>query len=70
MAEINLGSRTNNADYQSWADANVLASSRLRVPDAKAFLRREGRRRVTAENDAIAKDGTGHRREISRHWRQ
>ena len=23
--------------HQSWADANVFASSRLRVPDAKAF---------------------------------
>ena len=26
-----------SCEGQSWADANVFASSRLRVPDAKAF---------------------------------
>ena len=41
---------------------------RLCVPDAKA--KRGTRRRPTAENDVIAKDATGHRRKILRHWRQ
>ena len=52
---------------QSWADANVFASSR---PQRKSILTTETRRRATAENEVIAKDATGHRREISRHWRQ
>ena len=47
--------------WQSWADANIFASS---------HHRRETRRRATTENDAITKDATGYRREISRHWRQ
>ena len=49
------------AKLQSWADVNVFTSSRPR--------RHETRRHATAENDAIAKDATSHRRKISRHWR-
>ena len=48
---------------QSWADANVFVSSR---PWRESIL--TTRRRATAENDAIAKDATSHRREISRQW--
>ena len=53
--------------FQSWADANVFASSR---PRGESILTRKTQRRATAENEAIAKDATNQRCEILRHWRQ
>ena len=44
--------------------------SRLRIVASPAQKHFYYAKRATAENDAIAKDAKGHRREILRHWRQ